>query len=141
MYKVYFTKILFIFSILISCNNKPAENGATEWLGWYGEVEDSKAWLNLFYEGDSLLCKILESGETKTFSTELIEDPSKLDLSSLPLHLQPGIPYIKSAIKTENFYVFKVVKSSIQDFTTDYYFFVPLPQVGGPMKKMSAPVD
>lgn len=141
MYKVLFTKTLLIFSIFLSCNNNLAENETNHWIGWYGEVDGQEAWLKVYYEGDDLFAKITQSGEEKTLSAQLIDDASTIDFSFLPLHLERGIPFIKSALKTENFYVFKVEKSSTIDFTSEYYFFVPIPKVGGALKKMKAPAN
>lgn len=135
-----FGKIFMLsFVVLLSCNNNSAQEKVDDWIGWYGETAGGEAWLNIYQSNDSLYCKLEKSEESKTFSTKLITDISSLDLRVLPKHLVPGIPYIKEAILTENFYLFKVKKSGIPDFISEYYFFVPLAKVGGPMKKMNAP--
>lgn len=140
MYKVLLTKTLLIFSIFLSCNNKLAENETNHWIGWYGEVDGKEAWLNVYFENNEYYCKVVRNGEITLFSATILEDPSTEDFN-LPLHLEKGKPFIKEALKTDNFYLFKVEKSSIEDFTSEYFSFVPIPQVGGALKKMKAPAN
>ena len=138
MYKIYFSKILLVFSIFISCNNAPAENEANEWLGWFGEVDGNEAWLNIEMKNGELICTTKKSGDSKIFYPEISDRPDTI-LLNFPLHLEKGKSFIKRALKTENFYLFKVKKNAIEAFKSDYFLYVPIPQVGGAMKKMKPP--
>ncbi len=127
---------------LFRCSTISKENELKEWEGWYGESDSKEPFMLVTVENDTLINLGLfeENGNTKSqLQGQFFTKSSDLDLKKIPAELGPAIPFIKSGIITDNFFLFKVSKGKYALFSSDYYAYIPLLHEGMPMKKMDPP--